>query len=75
MKRPKLYTAYEGDAAGLRDVLIDYFKREHDNLPKPTGATWEDGNVEGRGAAYSDIIIFLKKLVINEAEHVDDPPV
>ena len=72
MKKPKLFMAFNGDAAGLRDCLIEQFKHEQSLISTTTGSNWIEGVDAGKRSAYGDVISFLKKLTINESEHTDE---
>jgi len=68
-KRNKLFAAYEGDAIGLRDCLVEHFKHmETLERDQPRGEDYSAGITAGRASAFSDAVIFLKKIVINAAE-------
>jgi hypothetical protein len=73
-KKAKLFQAFLGDAAGLRDVLVAHFRQEADRIAVNQDATSENWMNAGQKAAYSEAARFLKKLVINGAEHVEDEP-
>jgi hypothetical protein len=73
-KKAKLYQAFTGDAAGLRNVLVAHFRQEADHIAVNQDNTSENWMKAGEKAAYSEVARFLKKLVINGDEHVDDEP-
>ena len=77
MKKNKLYLAFEGNASELRDCLISHLHCEKPLNPDAKLADWNKGVADGRRMAYDEIIRFLKKLTINDIEHIEaeDEPV
>ena len=71
MKKRKLFMAFEGTPAELRDCLIDYLSREKPLVPDAKLHDWNKGVADGRRMAYDEIIRFLKTLTINDHEHVE----
>lgn len=76
-KTAKLFYAFQGDAAGLRDVLIKHFKEESETAEREggDGQDYATGLNRGRVVAYRDAAIFLKKLVINGNEFPEEPTI
>lgn len=72
-KRSKLFFAFTGDAAGLRNVLIKHFQERLSQIPTPRGDTYEAGLDAGEAGAYREVVEFLKRLVINNDELPPDP--
>ncbi len=70
-KRSKLFHAFTGDAIGLRDVLIEHYKRKADAI-EAKGMDYAAGLDAGEQGAYREVVRFLKQLVINNDEHSDE---
>jgi hypothetical protein len=63
--KPTLTYAFNGDAAGLRDALVHHFDQKADDTVLLEGKTYQAGYSAGERLAYRQLVVFLRRLVIN----------